>query len=206
MFNGKFVHLAVSPNASLFGYRLITSEQNETLRLFPSAPVIPKQVSRTASQVLTINNRPYHIPAGTNITLNPPGAHLSRTSWGPDVAAFDPSRWDPTNNSSFLQKFSTPDDLAEFNAPVVLQPKKGAFIPFSAGLRACLGKKFAQVEYCAVVAVLLRRYQLEFERCGSETREEAVRRVERIVRDSTNEMGLMMQERFGIVMTERKGQ
>lgn len=35
---------------------------------------------------------------------------------------------------------------------------------FSAGFRACLGKKFAQVEFCALVAVLLRNYSVELVR------------------------------------------
>ena len=40
-------------------------------------------------------------------------------------------------------------------------PPKGAFLAFSAGFRACVGKKFAQVEFCTLVAVLLKDYSIE---------------------------------------------
>ncbi|KAI1612465.1 cytochrome P450 [Exophiala viscosa] len=41
------------------------------------------------------------------------------------------------------------------------RPPKGAYIPFSDGYRACLGRRFAQVEVLAVLAVLLQNYSVE---------------------------------------------
>jgi hypothetical protein len=40
-------------------------------------------------------------------------------------------------------------------------PPKGAFMAFSAGFRGCLGKKFAQVEFCTLLTVLLRSHTVE---------------------------------------------
>jgi cytochrome P450 len=41
------------------------------------------------------------------------------------------------------------------------RPPKGAYVPFSDGYRACLGRRFAQVEVLAVLAVLLQNYSVE---------------------------------------------
>jgi cytochrome P450 len=41
------------------------------------------------------------------------------------------------------------------------RPPKGAYIPFSDGYRACLGRRFAQVEVLATLAVILQNYSVE---------------------------------------------
>jgi len=43
----------------------------------------------------------------------------------------------------------------------LLKPHRGAYVPFSEGYRACLGRRFAQVEVLAVLAVLFREYSIE---------------------------------------------
>ena len=41
------------------------------------------------------------------------------------------------------------------------RPAKGAYLPFSDGHRACLGRRFAQVEILATLAVILQNYTVE---------------------------------------------
>lgn len=41
------------------------------------------------------------------------------------------------------------------------RPQRGAYVPFSDGYRACIGRRFAQVEVLAVLAVLLQKYTVE---------------------------------------------
>jgi cytochrome P450 len=43
----------------------------------------------------------------------------------------------------------------------LFRPESGAYIPFSFGARACLGRRIAQVEVIAALAVLLREYSVE---------------------------------------------
>ncbi|KAK5077624.1 putative P450 monooxygenase [Exophiala xenobiotica] len=43
----------------------------------------------------------------------------------------------------------------------LFKPIKGAYLPFSDGYRACLGRRFAQVEVLAVLAVLFQNYSVE---------------------------------------------
>lgn len=49
------------------------------------------------------------------------------------------------------------------SAQGILKPAKGAFLPFSDGARACSGKKFATVEFVAVLFTLLRNHRVQLE-------------------------------------------
>ncbi|MCJ1243607.1 hypothetical protein MMC30_000804 [Trapelia coarctata] len=57
------------------------------------------------------------------------------------------------------------DDLgvstAADTAQNLYRPPRGAYIPFSEGYRACIGRRFAQVEVLAVLAVLFSQYSVE---------------------------------------------
>lgn len=148
------------------------------------------------------------------------GLHFCSSYWGPDVDVYDPSRWDPNNTKSFLQKYndtstyntteaSTAKEVKGSKEPVLLKPLRGAWIPFSDGIRACLGKKFAQVEFVAVLTVLLRRHRVELLKMAQqngplETDEQAKRRVEKIVFGALNRTGLTISETFGVVFKQRK--
>jgi cytochrome P450 len=45
----------------------------------------------------------------------------------------------------------------------IIKPAKGTFLPFSEGSRACSGKKFATVEFVAVLFTLFREHRVELE-------------------------------------------
>ena len=83
-------------------------------------------------------------------------------------------------------------------APGFYKPPKGAYIPFSEGYRSCLGRRFAQVELLAAIAVIFKTYSVELavdqwasdeevERMDREQKagvwEKARREVERQMRD-----------------------
>jgi len=48
----------------------------------------------------------------------------------------------------------------------MFKPYNGSYIPFSIGTRACIGKKFAQVEFTAIMIGLFREMSVEFDSCG----------------------------------------
>jgi len=52
-------------------------------------------------------------------------------------------------------------DSSPDTAPSLFRPAKGAYIPFSDGPRACLGRRFAQVEILAALAVIFQKYSVE---------------------------------------------
>lgn len=104
-----------------------------------------------------------------------------------DLHEFKPERWllDNNDNKAKLtngkasgfsagaeaatKPTSTTDDTddhlnintASDTASSLYRPPKGAFIPFSEGFRSCLGRRFAQVEILAALAVIFTQYSVE---------------------------------------------
>ncbi|KAF5351015.1 hypothetical protein D9756_008377 [Leucocoprinus leucothites] len=111
---------------------------NETLRMFPAVIIIPKR-SAEDTTFSTMNTRGetvvVPIPKGTDVHINVPGLHYNPKYWE-NPYEFKPDR--------FLN-----DDW-----------NRDAFIPFSAGPRACLGRKFAETEAVAFLTMLVLRYKI----------------------------------------------
>lgn len=104
----------------------------ETLRLFPSVPIL----ARRSSENIKIGK--YTLPAGCNIFVIPYSTHRLPHIY-PDPEKFDPERFTPEN--------------CESRHPY-------AYIPFSAGPRNCIGHRFAILEMKSMVSRLLRSYEL----------------------------------------------
>ncbi|XP_077990547.1 cytochrome P450 4A5-like [Glandiceps talaboti] len=100
---------------------------NESLRLFPPVPLIPKE----ALDDDMIG--PYYIPAGTFLLLQAGAMHRNPNVW-PDPTIFNPDR------------FTDPDNL----------PKPYTFLPFSLGRRSCIGNKFALIAMRVILSQILR--------------------------------------------------
>jgi cytochrome P450 len=100
----------------------------ETMRLHP--PAIGIFLRQTAADVVIGG---YHIPRKSLITLS---TYVTQRDerWFPDPARFDPER--------FL-----PDRLEQI--------PQGAYFPFGAGPRVCIGQSFAMTEMTLVAATLL---------------------------------------------------
>lgn len=174
--------------------------------MFPPIATIPKWTG-TEPQTLAFNNRTYTLPAYTGINLNCSGLHYNPKYWGPTAAHFDPSRWDPSNTTSFIYNdtIHQNESRVDHNYPQLNTPIRGSFLPFSDGYRSCLGRKFAEVEFVAVLATVFRGYSVQLEVGEGEMEVDARRRVEGIVGRSANENSLGMREDFGLVLTRRGG-
>jgi len=160
---------------------------NEQLRLIPPVIGIPKSTAIDSPQPITLSGRRYVVPADTKITLNAAATGRNPRYWptmvGPnataaeidaDLDSFKPERWlmDPSIektvpsavDTSQFKEIETEDVGGPNSADTsssLFRPVKGAYIPFSEGHRACLGRRFAQVEVLAVLAVLFRDYTIE---------------------------------------------
>jgi cytochrome P450 len=94
-----------------------------------------------------------------------------------DLEEFRPERWliedkgrsgtsTPANGATMPgEKLEGGDELgvnmASDTSERLYAPPKGAYIPFSDGYRACLGRRFAQVEVLACLAVIFQKYSVE---------------------------------------------
>ena len=68
--------------------------------------------------------------------------HHSHEIWGPDVEEFVPERWAPGRLTA---------------------RQKAAFIPFSVGPRACVGRNVAEMELTCIVGTVFRNFEFRLE-------------------------------------------
>ena len=174
----------------LFG-SMAGAVMNEELRLLAPVVGIPKCTPKKSPQPLIVNGKKCLVPENTYIQLVTAAAHRNPNQWptGPpadpdhpahplsnldnDLEEFKPERWllDPnvkpsaTNSISDAGTDTDASNLGVNTAPdtsaCLYRPTKGAYIPFSEGYRSCLGRRFAQVEILAVLALIFSQYSVE---------------------------------------------
>ncbi|KAF8460536.1 cytochrome P450 [Kalaharituber pfeilii] len=175
----------------------------ETLRLYSPVLAIPKSPIGTA--YVHYRGKRCLVPPNTIVELDVPALQYQHKMWGPNSYSFQPEIWDGRRPADpAIEAFSNSVCGGRGHMfPNVHTPQKGSFIPFSDGNRACIGQKFSQVEFAAVMAVVLRKWRVELVMNDSESREEAVKRVQRILDGSTVKLTLMMKEKLEIRLVPR---
>lgn len=143
---------------------------NEELRLIPPVVSIPK-CTKTA-QPLTLDSRRVVVPANTFVNLLSVASHRDPKYWlsgnqANDLNDFRPERW-LVKSDRHEQHDAATSESEDYGGPqgediasTLLRPKKGSYYPFSEGPRACLGRRFAQVEVLAVLAIIFKDYSVE---------------------------------------------
>jgi cytochrome P450 len=104
----------------------------EALRLNAAAPVLWRR------SVGAFSFQGHQFPAGTVTGVNPMLTHLLPDIW-PDPRKFDPTR---------------------FEASQVRARHRYAYVPFGAGVHACLGGNFASLQVRALLRALLERHEI----------------------------------------------
>ncbi|XP_005176349.1 cytochrome P450 4g1 [Musca domestica] len=106
----------------------------ETLRLFPPVPLI----ARKAEEDVNLKSGPYTIAKGTTVVLLQYFVHR-RADIYPDPEKFNPDNFLPerTANRHYY-----------------------AYIPFSAGPRSCVGRKFAMLQLKVLLSTIIRNYRV----------------------------------------------
>ena len=117
---------------SLFELKYLDAVINETLRLYPPAPM----AARVCQSECTLSNG-INLKAKTNVFISIGTVHRDE-EYFPEPEKFDPSRFLPENKDS-------------------LHP--GSFIPFVAGPRNCIGMRFALLEVKMTVAEMVLKYK-----------------------------------------------
>jgi len=133
---------------------------NETMRIHSTSSLgLPRLVPSATPE----NPHPkpveilgYSFPPGTALSVPSYTIHHSREIWGSDADDFVPERWS--------EKRLTPR-------------QKEAFIPFSVGPRACVGRNVAEMELKCMVAAVFRNFEFRDEHNGPmQTREGFLRK------------------------------
>jgi cytochrome P450 len=106
---------------------------DETLRLYPPAWVGPRRA------IEAYEFAGHHVPAGTYVAYSSWASHRLPHVF-PEPEAFLPERFTPERKAKLA---------------------KGAYVPFGAGSRTCIGMRFGQMEIKAVIALMLQRFRLE---------------------------------------------
>jgi len=130
----------------------------ETLRMFPPVTGVPKESAEDTTLTTTDaqgNKITVPVPKGVDIVIDVPGLHYNPRYWD-DPHSFRPSRF-----------------LGEW--------PRDAFLPFSGGARACLGRKFFETEGIAILTMLVSRYKIEVKEERQFSAETFEQRKERIL-------------------------
>ncbi|WP_430765582.1 cytochrome P450 [Roseateles flavus] len=107
----------------------------ESLRLYPPAAALFSR--RTTAPVRVAG---YTLPVGSMVRITPALTHRD-PRWFLEPEAFRPDRFDPAAGHPEIPR--------------------GAWLPFGAGPRVCLGSHFALTEMSVIAALLLQRYELQ---------------------------------------------
>jgi cytochrome P450 len=115
---------------------LTTRVFRETLRLYPPLMMFPRRTLEEVEIAGTV------LRPRTLVFVSAYAQHRRADVW-PDPDRFDPDRFLPEHEA---------------------KRPKGAYLPFSAGPRFCIGMHFAMMEGPIVLATLLRRFRFEIDR------------------------------------------
>ena len=110
----------------------LTQTIKEALRLYPPAPAL---LSRRTTAEFEVGG--YRVPKGALLMLAP-GLIQRDARWFPEPEAYLPERF-------------------AADAPEI---PRGAWMPFGAGPRVCLGQHFAMTEITLIAAMLLQRFRI----------------------------------------------
>ncbi|KAI3394858.1 hypothetical protein diail_2145 [Diaporthe ilicicola] len=173
----------------------------EMLRLYPPVVGMEKDVLGNGQQ-LRVDGRMIFIPAGSEVHMSTLAVQMLPEYWGDDNLEFRPSRWirststspnsaDINDDEEQTNKTGAMLDTEEVAPPPVA---KESFFPWSLGARNCPGKKFAQVEFVAVMSSVLRSHKLEPVALDGESPEDTRRRVWNWTRESKAEITINFRE------------
>ncbi len=166
-------------NALLGG--IVGAVLNEQLRLMPPVIAIPKQVSKDRDQIIFLEGKKITLPAGSYLGLATIGVHRNPKYWptqpskvstrSHDLYDFNPERWllktiaEGTQQNDSATESEDEEDFGGFtghdSSAQLFRPVRGSYIPFSEGARSCLGRRLAQVEIMAVLAVIYQHHSIE---------------------------------------------
>jgi len=175
----------------------------ETLRMYPQPPLLIRRC-RTQDELPAGGGREATVIRGMDIFIAIYNLHRDERFW-PNPDQFDPER--------FTRPYSNPDipDWAGFD------PKKWegklypnevasdfAFLPFGGGARKCVGDEFATLEASVTLAMVLRRFNFEFDKDFFQGKDDIYTNPKGLNHPVGCRTGATIHTRYGLNMLVRK--
>ncbi|KAH7304170.1 cytochrome P450 [Stachybotrys elegans] len=137
----------------------------ETLRLYTPVPT-SKFVDSNVPLSIKVNNETLILPPKTMVVPSYASLQTDPKYWGDNSLEWKPSR--------FIKG-------AGLDSEQFMLPERGIFLPWSGGPRDCIGRKFSQVEFVAVMASLFRQWRVDPVLAAGETAEVAHKRILNVI-------------------------
>ena len=151
---------------------------------------LPKYTNQRPQQ-LKVGDKEIAIDPDTMVVPSLLAMHTHPHYWKPDPLVWRPSRW-ISSRASAVQSCNS-SLVARLEDEEVFEPRKGSYFPWSDGPQNCPGKKFAQVEFVAVIACLFQAHRVRLACQPGEDHEIAQKRILAVCEDS--EHGLLLRMR-----------
>ncbi|KAL9184115.1 hypothetical protein ACHAXT_002201 [Thalassiosira profunda] len=135
----------------------------ETLRLYPEPPLLIRR-ARTENELPKGGGREATVIRGMDLFISLYNLHHDERFW-PEPNAFKPSRWESKYANPEVPEWAGYDPAKWMNTN--LYPNEVAsdfaYLPFGGGARKCVGDEFATLEATVTLAMVLRRFDFEFD-------------------------------------------
>ena len=131
---------------------------------------LPKLVTQ-ASVPLQVGKRELRVDPNIMVVPSVLAVHTHSRYWSPDPLTWRPQRWILPSKEFFV-------------------PPRGTYLPWSDGPQNCPGKKFAHVEFVAVLARLIQSHRVRLSHSVDSNYERARERILSVCEDS--EHGLLL--------------
>lgn len=130
------------------------------LRVFPIALAITRQLDSDQELIVPGRKSTFKtlLPRGSACVINVTGCHFSEGNW-PSPHIIEPKRWLVSDPNAY-----DPSSPCEHKKAVSIPcHRKGTFLTFGEGPRACLGRQLARSEFVAFFSQILRNYTLKLD-------------------------------------------
>lgn len=126
--------------------KLINLQQYETVRLYPPIMALPKLIAQPSVSLKVNDSKTLQVDKSIMVVPSVLAVDTHKRYWSPDPLSWRPSRWIEAGGNLGHEDFFV--------------PRRGTYLPWSDGPQNCPGKKFAQVEFVAVIAKLLQYHRV----------------------------------------------
>ncbi|CAO2820812.1 unnamed protein product [Amaranthus hypochondriacus] len=143
---------------------LLMATLYESARLLPAGPLLQRC---SLKHDFDLKNG-LHIPAGALLVAPLQLVQMDEFNWGSDAGKFNPYRFltksekhSKHRSSETTAAADLSDNLGEESYVLSDPYKNAAFLPFGAGLRACVGQRFSVLGIASIFASLIEHYQIK---------------------------------------------